>query len=85
VAGEIGLPRAGVLQHYVFMPGVADLPPFCTEYPPHLKYRLDLDEGGLAPGHHVIARGVCLDGDRLTLHYAFTRDLRRKRMRARPS
>jgi hypothetical protein len=52
------------------MTRLADLPPFCLEYPPHLTYGLALGLDGLPPGQRVIARGICLSEDSLTLHYA---------------
>ena len=38
----------------------------CTDYV------VATDLGELAPGHRLMVRGVCLDGDRLWLYYAWT-------------
>lgn len=38
----------------------------CSDYP------VGVDIGELAPGHRLVVRGVCLDGGRLSLYYAWT-------------
>ena len=38
----------------------------CTDY------EVGENIGELAPGHRLVVRGVCLDGDRLWLYYAWT-------------
>ena len=38
----------------------------CTDY------MVGADIGELAPGHRLLVRGVCVDGERLWLYYAWT-------------
>ena len=38
----------------------------CTDYV------VGVDIGELAPGHRLVVRGVCLDGERLWVYYAWT-------------
>ena len=54
------------------MRGVTRFPPRGPDLPGCMDYLFDLGVGELAPGHQVIARGICLHGGGLLLHYEVT-------------
>jgi hypothetical protein len=53
------------------MPGMTRFPPRGPDLPDCMDLSFDLGIGELAPGHQVIARGICLHDGGLVLHYEF--------------